>query len=833
MPNVRVNRWGLVVASVLLVACNSSDESTFDARIVIIDAAPHAIDSAPHAVDAASPAIDAPVSVGTPDQSQSGFVITRNEQGIAALTVTVRDSSGSALAGISVSLANSVATFSPQPSSGVTDQHGIFAATLTAPIPDDPTGITPTEVTATIGTNAFTVAADVQFGVVTTTVAGDGGASDANGAPGTGELSSPSGLAIDSAGTIYVLENKGCAIRKVDTGGNITTLVSPSDCDTGAIAIGPDDTLYAAISQSKTSTITTFDNQGNQTPVAGGAAFQEILAIAVDGNGNIYVGDELFTISVIDTTGNVTVLSGNGTSGNLDGTGGATGTAEFACPSGLALDGTGNVFVADECNCNIREIDSDGNATTIAGNVKCGFVDGDGGATGPAEFSAPAAIAIGSNGDLFVADTGNCAIRAIDSAGEVTTIGRTGTCGFADGPRADVGEVNSIVTDHDGDLDIADTSNNRIRRISSPVRASSLSSDVNAVDADGTSTATLTLALVDTAGIPVADQLVTMSSTGNNNSFAPASGHTDDDGVFTATMSSTEPGSKIVSAAEQSTTVTFLPWKLVGTLENYSPVWTAAVGNSIYLVTGNAQFGGLSEAKAFDVTTNTFSDIAYDAGGSDFFCVCGYQSPLVGANGKIWGFDEDAVEYDPSTNSWSQPSSYPHADGEWGVAAIDNLLYFVGGRADSTSLRIFDTNLGAWSFGMSSPISVYSPVLAEFGGDIYMLGGDSTGSTVNVYSPNTNTWTARNPAPFSFVVTYVTTQAQAVGSVFYVGGQDNISGDSGVYTYDSSADSWSLFTALPPDDTAPATLLIANGIMYLVGTNSSNTTEIWQFVTPP
>ena len=128
--------------------------------------------------------------------------------------------------------------------------------------------------------------------------------------------------------------------------------------------------------------------------------------------GNFYVADtNNHGIRKIDSGGNVTTVAGNGTQGFFDGTGGPTGTAEFNQPSGVAADTQGNVYVADEFNNRIRKIDSGGNVTTLAGNGTPGFADGTGGAAGTAEFNDPHGIAVDGSGNVYVGDTANHRIR--------------------------------------------------------------------------------------------------------------------------------------------------------------------------------------------------------------------------------------------------------------------------------------------------------------------------------------------------------------------------------------------------------------------------------------
>jgi NHL repeat len=184
------------------------------------------------------------------------------------------------------------------------------------------------------------------------------------------------------------------------------------------------------------------------------------------------------TLTQIQLAPSLTVIAGTRTAGFSDGPGGENGTATLNVPRGLRYDTSGNLYVADTGNNAIRKIDTTGNVTTIAGNGKPGFVDGTGGRNGTATFNAPVALTIDRSGNLYVADTGNNAIRKIDTTGNVTTIAGNGKPGSVDGniatstrpPLFDA--PNSIDIDNDQTLWI--TSAGRIRKIGTDGNISTL-----------------------------------------------------------------------------------------------------------------------------------------------------------------------------------------------------------------------------------------------------------------------------------------------------------------------------------------------------------------------
>jgi len=306
---------------------------------------------------------------------------------------------------------------------------------------------------------------DPAFNVTTLTGGGDyssaNGFADGTGGPGgTARFWEPAGLAVDSEGNLYLADEPNAAIRKIDPSGNVTTLAGAGPSNRGFV-----------------------DGTGGPN---GTARFNSPAAVAVDAQGNVYVADhQNSAIRKIDPSGNVTTVAGGNnhtpSDGFVDGTGGATGTARFQRPSGIAVDSSGNLYVGDYGNNAIRKIDPSGNVTTLAGggnNVGLnGFVDGTGGAGGTARFDHPQGLVVDAAGNVYVADTYNAAIRKIDPAGNVTTVAGGGhdlsVSGFADGSLGTAGSARfagptAVAIDANGDLLVADYNNNAIRKVLLP-----------------------------------------------------------------------------------------------------------------------------------------------------------------------------------------------------------------------------------------------------------------------------------------------------------------------------------------------------------------------------
>jgi len=203
-------------------------------------------------------------------------------------------------------------------------------------------------------------------------------------------------------------------------------------------------------------------------------------SVALDGAGNIYVAD-LYSDRVLRlaTTGNVSVVAGNGARGRISsGDGGPAVSAKLVYPSGAAADKFGNVFIADRTACTIREVSAqNGNISTVAGTGSCAY-SGDGGPATNAKLNNPSGVAVDRIGNVFIADTNNCLVRAVSAAtGVISTVagtqpdstgllhcGYSGDGGLATGAK--VGFPNGVALDGLGNVYIADTTNCTIREIS-------------------------------------------------------------------------------------------------------------------------------------------------------------------------------------------------------------------------------------------------------------------------------------------------------------------------------------------------------------------------------
>jgi len=218
--------------------------------------------------------------------------------------------------------------------------------------------------------------------------------------------------------------------------------------------------------------VTTFAGNGSAAfgdGIGTGAQFNNPGGMAIDAQGNIYIADTFNNrIRKMAPDGTVTTIAGNGTPGYVDDD--VAANAEFYAPAGLTVDAQGNIFVADYGNNVIRKITPDGKVSTYAGNGYAAFVDG--AAINVAAFNGPAGVALDAKGNLFVADQNNNMIRKITPTGGVSLVAGTTTAGYlnitVDSAKASWGAFKqpcAITEGPDGNLYVADRGNNAIRMI--------------------------------------------------------------------------------------------------------------------------------------------------------------------------------------------------------------------------------------------------------------------------------------------------------------------------------------------------------------------------------
>ena len=281
---------------------------------------------------------------------------------------------------------------------------------------------------------------EVDTNGIITTVAGNGsfGYSGDGVAATNATVFCPAGVALDSVGNMFIVCEGSARIYKVGTDGII---------------------MKAA-------------GGGYSFPGDGGPANNAELSIpygvAVDSANNLFIAEYGgFRIHKVDTNGIIWTVAGNGWFG-FSGDGGAATDAQLRMPQGVTVDNAGNLYIADTQNCRIRKVDTNGIITTVTGNGTVGF-SGDGGAATNAVLSEPYGVAVDNTGNLYIADYYNNRIREVRTNGIIATIAGNGNGGYlGDGGGATDAALNrpsGVTVDSVGNIFIADPGGQRIRQV--------------------------------------------------------------------------------------------------------------------------------------------------------------------------------------------------------------------------------------------------------------------------------------------------------------------------------------------------------------------------------
>jgi sugar lactone lactonase YvrE len=321
---------------------------------------------------------------------------------------------------------------------------------------------------------------------------GDGGPANA------AQLNNPHNVAVDGSGNLYIGDSYNHRIRKVDADGVISTVagigtqgyngdgIQATSAQLGfpySIVLDGSNNLYIADSYnhrirqvSPSGVITTVAGTGDPGYSGdGGPATSAQLyfpfGLAIDGSGNLYLGaDANNRIRKVSPSGVITPVAGNGGkgSGGYSGDGEQAIAAQFNNPTGVTMDSNGSFYIADMANHCIRKVSSSGLITTIAGTGSSGY-SGDGGPASAAQLSEPFGVTLDANGNLYIADRANHRIRKVNPSGIITTVAGTGSNGYSgDGSTATASQLRSptgVAVDGSGNLYIADRDNQRIRMV--------------------------------------------------------------------------------------------------------------------------------------------------------------------------------------------------------------------------------------------------------------------------------------------------------------------------------------------------------------------------------
>jgi trimeric autotransporter adhesin len=360
------------------------------------------------------------------------------------------------------------------------------------------------------------------------------------------ELHSPSDVTVDSSGNVYIADTGNASIRKVTTDGLINTVAgSQAIGSTGDGAGATKATLLTPISLvvDSSGNIYILENgdgkirkvdvtSGNISTIAGtgaagfggdgGAATSAVMnyptGLAIDGSSNFYIADALNQRirKIAGTT--ISTIAGNGVS-SFSGNGGAALNAQMNSPQGVAVDAAGNLYIADTGNNVVRKVGTDGNIVAFAGNGQAGN-GGDGGAAASAQLKAPQGVSVDAKGIVYIADSGNARVRKVDLTGNISNVAGNGTPGYGgDNGSAGTSQLytpTAVAADAAGNLYIADFNNNRIRKVSTNGTITTVAGNGYAgYSGDGGPATSAQLSLPQGVAVDAAGNLY-IADTGNN-----------------------------------------------------------------------------------------------------------------------------------------------------------------------------------------------------------------------------------------------------------------------------------------------------------------------------
>jgi sugar lactone lactonase YvrE len=372
--------------------------------------------------------------------------------------------------------------------------------------------------------------------------------------------------------------------------------------------------------------------------------------VAVDSQGDLFIADpNNEVVREVNTQGIITTVAGNGTYG-YSGDGGPATSAQLRSPQGVAVDSQGDLFITDANNNVVREVSPQGIITTVAGNGTYGY-SGDGGPATSAQLNFPYGVAVDSQGDLFIADEFNHAVREVNTQGIITTVAGTGTRGYSgDGGPATSAQLNGphgVAVDSQGHLLIADEGNSAVREVSpqgiittvagngtqgysgdgGPATSAQLNSPSGvAVDSQGhlfiadegnSDVREVSAAGVSAAFGPAGEVLLVTRSDGSLTQYDAAGAHPLGSGVQAASVAFTPAGSEVLD-------VTYAG----GALYQYDAAGAHLVGSGVQ-----------SASVAFAPDGSEVFDIIY-AGGAL------YQYDAAGGHYLGTGFQSVGVAYD-------------------------------------------------------------------------------------------------------------------------------------------------------------------------------------------
>jgi uncharacterized protein (TIGR03437 family) len=624
---------------------------------------------------------------------------------------------------------------------------------------------------------------DATTGILTL-VAGNGttGFSGDNGPAISSQLSSPAGLAVDSAGDLYIADAAN-RVRKVSNG-VITTVVGNGtqgfSGDNGSatsaqlnaptgVAVDSAGNLYIADRQNNrirkvsSGVITTV--AGNGTPGFSGdngpatsAQLYYPSAITVDSAGNLYIDDALNQRIRKVSNGVVTTVAGNGTPGFSGDNGPAT-SAQLNNPSGVAVDSAGNLYIADQSNNRIRKV-SNGVITTVAGNGTLGY-GGDGGPATSAQLTNPYGVAVDAAGNLYIADFGSSRIRKV-SNGVITTVAGNGTQDFSgdNGPAtsAQLDAPRGVAVDSAGNLYIVDYSNHRIRKVSNGIITTVAGNGTPGFSGDNGPATSAQLYYPSGIAVDSAGSLYIGDS--NNNRIRKVS-----NGVITTVAGNGAPGFSGDNGPAISSQLNFpcnVAVDSAGNLyidDDYNyRVRKVSTNGVITTIAGAGTSGFPSGTRGLAASANLF--LAVDSAGDVYIAVVAYHLIYEVSNGVLTtvagtgtpGFSGDNGPATSAQLNWPRGLAVDPTGSLYIADSVNNRIRKVSNGVITTVAgggAQFGDNGPATSAGLSEPFDV----AVDLPGDVYIA--DTNNNRIRLLTPSASACT--------YSVTPTTLQAPASG----------------------------------------------------------------------
>lgn len=462
-------------------------------------------------------------------------------------------------------------------------------------------------------------------------------------------IRAPRGLAIDSQGNMFICDSYNNAVRKVDTKGIITTFVGNEFVGTpSGIAIDPLGNIY--IADRGLNEVLRIDTKGAVSTFAGnrnldyssaigdgGPAIKARLVgptgVTLDKEGNVFIC-ELFgnVVRKVDKTGTITTVAGsykqNQDNSGYEGDGGAATSALLSSPEYLAIDKDDNIIITDNGNNLIRKVDKAGIITSIAGNGSLSLF-GDNSEAVSASFSDPYRIAADAAGNLYISDSGNNAVRKIDTKGVITTVAGHGIAGYkGDKGPATSAELNfpdGVTIDKAGNLYICDQDNNVIRKVDTAGIITTIAGNgKRGYSGDGKSAIAASLAGPEDIAIDSVGNIY-ICDTGNN-----VIRKVDTNGIIT-----TVAGKRMFDIVQNGDSATSIELKqpdaiaLDASGNLYIGEWRANdilkvdVNGKVTKVAGNGHWGYSGDGgNATDASFEGISELTIDKAGNMFICDC-------------------------------------------------------------------------------------------------------------------------------------------------------------------------------------------------------------------